>query len=299
MMVETGAQENSGVREFRPKLIILMIAYLGIWVSTLAHFMGDTNVYAQAILRHAYGFSDDYHLTTSNPFVDFGHLLWRPLGWLFFVIARPATRLLTHQNQRAEVILTLIGITFLASAVGVVVFFLLARRLVGDDWSALWASVGFFSADAFLNYAHTGNAYILGATCLVVGIYLTVPREAADGVPGQSVTCRYFLCSDRLFLVSLCVCATRGDGHATITRRTHRGALTVSRTDHRRVRDSRAGRLLGRGCQTEVSGISPTWKHGFWPLVMAKYRREAYAQRPAWRSRSRDRLSTWAEMECG
>ena len=138
MMVETGAQENSGVREFRPKLIILMIAYLGIWVSTLAHFMGDTNVYAQAILRHAYGFSDDYHLTTSNPFVDFGHLLWRPLGWLFFVIARPATRLLTHQNQRAEVILTLIGITFLASAVGVVVFFLLARRLVGDDWSALW-----------------------------------------------------------------------------------------------------------------------------------------------------------------
>ncbi|MGC2490615.1 MAG: hypothetical protein WA412_18205 [Candidatus Sulfotelmatobacter sp.] len=177
MMVETGAQENSGVKEFRPKLIILMIAYLGIWVSTLAHFMGDTNVYAQAILRHAYGFSDDYHQTTSNPFVDFGHLLWRPLGWLFFVIARPATRLLTHQNQRAEVILTLIGITFLASAVGVVVFFLLARRLVGDDWSALWASVGFFSADAFLNYAHTGNAYILGATCLVVGIYLTVPDK--------------------------------------------------------------------------------------------------------------------------
>ncbi|MGA9543860.1 MAG: hypothetical protein WBQ85_09835 [Candidatus Sulfotelmatobacter sp.] len=177
MKVETGVQENSGVKEFRPKLIILMIAYLAIWASTLAHFMGDTNVYAQAILRHSHGFSDDYHLTTSNPFIDFGHLLWRPLGWLCFVIARPATQLLTHQNERAEVILTLIGITFLASSICVVVFFLLARRIAGDDWSALLASVGFFSADAFLNYVHTGNAYVLGATFLVAGIYLTVPDK--------------------------------------------------------------------------------------------------------------------------
>lgn len=177
MTVEGGVRQESGTAQFRPAVIALLVVYLGTWAYTQAHFMGDTSVYAEAIVRYHHGSFEDYHLTTSNPFVDFGHLLWRPLGWLCFLIAQPASRLLAHDNQQAEVILTLMGITFLSALVCIVLFFLLARCLVRNNRSALLATVGFFSADAFLNYIHTGNAYVLAMTCLVAGMYFSMSDE--------------------------------------------------------------------------------------------------------------------------
>jgi hypothetical protein len=159
-------------------LPILILLYLIVWISTRAHFMADTNVYTQAILRHQSGTGPiDYRSTTANPFWDFGHILWRPLGWLCFVLAKPGTDWLTHQNLRADVLLTLMGINFLAALLCVVCCFLLARRVARDEWSALFATIGFFSADAFLNYAHTGNAYVVGLACLVAGMYLALPDK--------------------------------------------------------------------------------------------------------------------------
>src|ERR1700730_13426326 len=97
--VGSDVEECSEVDHFPAALLAVLVIYLGACAYTLAHFMGDTNVYVQAILPHRHSSLDDYHLTTSNPFLDFGHLLWRPLGWLCFMIARPATQLLAHQNQ--------------------------------------------------------------------------------------------------------------------------------------------------------------------------------------------------------
>jgi hypothetical protein len=155
-------------------LVIVLLVYAIAWVVTRAHFMADTIVYGQAILLHHPGVgTSDYRLSTSNPFWDFGHLLWRPLGWLCFVGTRPITQVLAHQNSRAEVILTLLGINFLAALGCVVLFFLLARRLIGNDWPTLLATIGFFSADAFLNYAHSGSAYVTGLAFLVAGIYFS------------------------------------------------------------------------------------------------------------------------------
>jgi len=150
--------------------------------------MADTNVYTQAILRHQSGGGGvDYHLTTANPFWDFGHILWRPLGWLFFLLAKPGTQLIAHQNQRAEVLLTLFGINFLAALGCVFFFFLLARKIIGDERSTALATVGFFSADAFLNYAHTGNAYAVGLACLVAGMYFSWSDKASQVALGRAL----------------------------------------------------------------------------------------------------------------
>jgi 4-amino-4-deoxy-L-arabinose transferase-like glycosyltransferase len=169
-----------------------VVCYVAVWAMTGAHFMADTNVYAQAILRHQAGAVEaDYRLLTSNPFWDFGHLLWRPSGWLGFWLMKPFTLWIAHGNERAEVLLTLFGINFLASAACVLLFFLLAKRIVANQWSALIAGVGLFSADAFLDYAHSGNAYVVGLAFLVAGMYfswsenvsrLAVSRAAAAGV---------------------------------------------------------------------------------------------------------------------
>ena len=173
-------------RQKRPgaAFLILLFVYLTVWAYTGAHFMADTNVYAQAILRHQHGApSPDYSLTTSNPFWDFGHILWRPFGWFCFVVFRPLTQSLTCQIPRAEVILTLLGINFLAALGCVILFFLLARRLIKNDWSALLATVGFFSADAFLNYAHSGNAYVVGLAFLVAGMYFSFSENTQGASP--------------------------------------------------------------------------------------------------------------------
>jgi hypothetical protein len=83
--------------------------------------------------------------------------------------------------------LALFGINFLAALGCVLFFFLLARKIIGDEWSAVLATVGFFSADAFLNYAHTGNAYVVGLACLVAGMYFSWSDEASQASLGRAL----------------------------------------------------------------------------------------------------------------
>jgi hypothetical protein len=182
-------------------LPILVVVYLVIWAWTRAHFMADTSVYAQAILNHQHGRGVlDYHQPIANPFWDFGHVLWRPVGWLCFVITKPVAQLLAQQNERTEVILTLIVINFVSALTCVVLFFLLARRILGGTiWPAALATIGLFSADAFLNYSHSGNAYVVGLACLVAGMYFIFgANERAPGV-GSDLTAALMLALAVLF----------------------------------------------------------------------------------------------------
>jgi hypothetical protein len=115
--------------------------------------------------------SDDYHRISANPFWDFGHLLWRPVGWLSFLISKPFIHL---QSEFAQVIWSLIKLDFLAALSCVVFFFLLARQTIQDPWAATFATMGLIFSDAFLNYSHAGTAYPVGLACLVVAIYFSM-----------------------------------------------------------------------------------------------------------------------------
>jgi hypothetical protein len=187
LKLEPASRESQQGKRWSAALPILIFVYLIVWACTGAHFMADTNVYTQAILRHQYGGGVvDYRQTTANPFWDFGHILWRPLGWLSFVITAPVTQLFVHQNHRAQVLLTLLGINFVASLGCVILFFLLARRVIGDERCSLLATVGFFSADAFLDYSHSGNAYVVGVACLVAGMYVLWSENVSDHSLGRA-----------------------------------------------------------------------------------------------------------------
>ena len=179
---ETGQREHAGIA------LVSIVVYLTIWVFTRAHFMADTNVYTQAILNHYRGGgSADYRLLTSNPFWDFGHILWRPLGWLCFLIIKLLAQLFAHPSERAEVIWTVIGITLVASLTCVFLFFQLARRISGNNWVAALVTFGFFSADAFLNYAHSGAPYVAGLACLVAGMYFSFGEKVQIASAGSAL----------------------------------------------------------------------------------------------------------------
>jgi hypothetical protein len=177
--VEVERQQGLRKTSVATPLLIVLVFYLSAWLSTSAHFMADTNVYTQAILRHQHGGAAvDYRLNTSNPFWDFGHLLWRPLGWVGFVVSKPIDGVFGLHNERAEVLTTLISINFLAALSCVIFFFLLARRMLAGTGPALLATIAFCTADAFLDYAHSGNAYVVGLSCLVGGMYLSTFNES-------------------------------------------------------------------------------------------------------------------------
>jgi hypothetical protein len=185
MASDSRAPETRGHERIRAVVPTVILVYLIAWAFTCAHFMADTNVYTQAILDHEYRrASIDFRVSTSNPFWDFGHILWRPLGWLCWLLCKPMTRVLTHNNnERAEVLWTLFGLNFAAALLCVILFLKLARRITGSSWPAVLVTITFFSADAFLNYAHSGSPYVLGLACLVAGMWLSF----GEGCHGNSV----------------------------------------------------------------------------------------------------------------
>jgi hypothetical protein len=186
--LEVGTERPRPTWSANLSLQLLVLTFLMVWVPTRAHFMADTNVYAEAILHHQRGGGTiDYKLLTSNPFWDFGHLLWRPFGWLCFVIARPLTRMFEAHSERGQVIVTLIGINFVAALACLCFFSLLARRTVGNIWPAALATLGLLSSDAFLNYAHSGTAYVPGLACLVAGVCVSLGRDSQAASLGATL----------------------------------------------------------------------------------------------------------------
>jgi 4-amino-4-deoxy-L-arabinose transferase-like glycosyltransferase len=184
----------------RVTLPLLVLIYMVVWVCTGAHFMADTNVYVEAVLRHQHdGGPVDYRLLTSNPFWDFGHLLWRPFGWLCVVVTRPVTQLFAGLTEQGRIFATVIGVNFVAALACVLLFFLVARRVVGHTWPAALATLGLLSADAFLNYAHSGNAYVVGLACLVAGMYFSFSQNSRAASPGAALIAALMLALAVLF----------------------------------------------------------------------------------------------------
>lgn len=128
---------------------------------TDAYFMGDTRIYV-----------DDILTGTGFRFWEFGHVLWRPMGWLFFQILHPLTRVFVGDDLRVNVTLTLMALNWVSGLACVLLVHGLARRFSGRSWLHYLITVTFLFANAFLNYSQTGQPYVPGLACLLLGVYL-------------------------------------------------------------------------------------------------------------------------------
>ena len=162
----------------RAAFAVVLAIFLLVWARTGAHFMADTAGYVSAILTHYRGLpGDDYHRITANLFWDFGHLLWRPIGWVWFSVAHPLMQRI-NSSEWVQVTWSLLTLSLLSSFVCVAFFFLLARNILKDAWAAALSTLLLFFSDAFLNYSHAGAAYPSGLACLVVGMYFSASDTA-------------------------------------------------------------------------------------------------------------------------
>lgn len=152
----------------------LVIYILATWLTAPLN-IGDTPVYVDAILRVVNGGSTRFWDQGGFlSFWEFGHLLWRPLGWFAFKVLHSfvTTDLRAGVTQALLVLNWLFGLLAIFSLQGLV------QQITDKPWAAFIATIGLIFTNAFLNYAQSGCSYVPGLALLLFGFYLLVVAAA-------------------------------------------------------------------------------------------------------------------------
>ena len=157
------------VRAKSRSLFPLALLYAAILSVTHYVYFGDTTGYVQNIL-----------LFDRNPGAgrivlwDFGHLLWRPLGWLLFRIFGGMVRYTKTGESNLTIAAFLIAVSVVSGLITIMLFKSLAARLQNQEWAATFVATAFLCFHAFLNYVQTGTSYIIGLMWLTLSLWSTV-----------------------------------------------------------------------------------------------------------------------------
>ncbi len=145
-----------------------LVAYVLATICTNAYFMGDTVYYVDSM---------------DDEFWEFGHLFWRPAGWLLSRAFGSLITLLTGaQEARDHATYTFLAIGWLSGLLSALLVNALVRRVCRREWVAGLVTVALIASYGFLNYAQTGNSYVPGLSLLLLGIYL-LTRDGERPVP--------------------------------------------------------------------------------------------------------------------
>ena len=132
--------------------------------------LGDTALYAEQISAH-FGRSA---IETGSTLWEFGHLLWRPLGWLMLFVTAPVLSANTDLTTVMQVKFLLIGVSMGCSVLTVALWHWILFHVTESSKIALFVTLGFACSNGFLLYAHSGCAYIPGLLCLTLSLYLAL-----------------------------------------------------------------------------------------------------------------------------
>jgi hypothetical protein len=143
--------------------------YALIMTATVARNMADTVDYAGSI-RSALG-------EGSRGFWEFGHLFWRPLGYVGYRVAAPLLERKTGSDALTEIVAVLLAWNWLAGLVGALALNRFVVRLGARPWSVAVVTVAYVVTFGVLNYAHSGSSYVPGLACLLVGLACLVARN--------------------------------------------------------------------------------------------------------------------------
>jgi hypothetical protein len=147
---------------------LVLTVYLLITLFTNAYFMADTADYVDSIVSFVDGRYYD--------FWEFGHLFWRPLGWLLYALSKPLTGLVGGSDVRFHVLLVLVALNWLTGLLCVCALHGILGRLCQRSWIVNLVAISFIFSQAFLNFTQTGSSYIPGLSLLLLGLYILARR---------------------------------------------------------------------------------------------------------------------------
>jgi hypothetical protein len=153
---------------FRPYAYISAV-YILATLMTRPFFQGDTLDYVSSIVAHTTG---EYY-----DFWDFGHLFWRPIGWLAFRLSSPVLGMFVGPDPRVQVTLILIILSWMAGLASSLLLLALLRLYCTHGWTPQLVVTAFVFSMAELNYSQTGSSYTPGLSLLILGMYL-IAQEA-------------------------------------------------------------------------------------------------------------------------
>jgi hypothetical protein len=140
------------------------LAYALVSFCTGAYFMADTVDYVAAVQSYDHG--------NHGSLWEFGHLFWRPFGWILLHAIEPLTRLVTGIDPTIELTYVFLTVNWVAGLACVLLLRGLLRRFSISPAIANLATLGMLFSNAFLNYIHSGSSYIPGLAFLLLGLYL-------------------------------------------------------------------------------------------------------------------------------
>jgi len=153
-------------RNWLLKNSVVLVAFVLANVFTNAWLMGDTVDYVDSISAHDQG--------RYLQFWEFGHLLWRPFGWLAFRLTEPVTNIMFGDDQRAKITFTLMTINWIGALACVLILASLIRHVCKSEWIVNLSTLGFLFSAAFLNYSQTGSAYVPGLALVLLAMLILV-----------------------------------------------------------------------------------------------------------------------------
>ena len=159
-MISGWAKERLGHIGFIVIVYILVTWFTNPWTQ------GDTVDYADSVFAYHTG----YHLK----FWEFGHLLWRPFGWVLFRVFNPLTSLIFGADDRAKITFTLMASNWIASLACLLLLRSLTERVCNRPFLVDLAAIGLLFSSSFLDYGQTGSAYSPGLALILTGGWLLV-----------------------------------------------------------------------------------------------------------------------------
>ena len=154
------AQRAGAFRQYGFIGLVYIIATL----FTGAHFMADTVDYVESVLK-------------SVEFWEFGHLFWRPLGWLIYEVSEPLTSRIVGPDPAANAAFVFVAMNWVAGLVSALLMYGLLKRVTKHEWAARIATLAFAFSHGFLNFAQTGSSYIPGLSFLLLGLFILARSE--------------------------------------------------------------------------------------------------------------------------
>jgi len=147
----------------------VVLAYLLATLFTGAYFSGDTSDYVESIVAYNRG---EYY-----EFWEFGHVLWRPLGWLLMRATKPLISSVVDGGLKANATLVLSTASWLAGLVSVLALAAILRRFCLRPWIISCTVFAFILSNGFLNYAQTGTPYLTSLSLMILALYILLRKD--------------------------------------------------------------------------------------------------------------------------
>ena len=147
--------------------LLVIIAYFVAIFLTTGYFWADAADYVSSVVA--------FHEGRNASFIEFGHLLWRPLGWLLWTSLFDLSDPLYWRLQ-VFTVFRVINL-FLGLAATLAFFHILISINVSRALSSFFAIV-FITSHACLNFVQTGTSYAAALAFFVIGIAFIVSRSS-------------------------------------------------------------------------------------------------------------------------